>query len=198
MRTLLDDLYDKKERVEIEIREIRKELRKARASAKRIETKIVNKRIEQEELKDLLNIRDNVKQRKPRARKDTQPQTIPKGEGEGDRGTARNERLQEREDNQGIQGRGRKNRPKKGEEERTDEMVQGAVDSSRPLPDEGGNGKVRKRAGTKRQPRVSSKQEDKPEDSYYIKRVGRKARKGESLSDGEGEGEVSSTESELE
>jgi len=198
MRTLLDDLYDKKERVEIEIREIRKELRKARASAKRVETKIVNKRIEQEELKDLLNIRDNVKQRKPRARKDTEPKTLPKGKGESDRGTARDERIQEREDNQGIQRRGRKNRPKKGEEGRADEVVQGEVDSNHSVPNEGENGKVRKRTGANRKPRVSSKQEDKPEDSYYIKRVSRKARKGQSLSDGEGEGEVSSTESELE
>jgi hypothetical protein len=199
MRTLLDDLYDKEERIQIEIREIKKEIRKAKASQKRIESKIVNKRLEEEELKNLLKIREDVKQkeRKTRSREVPGRKTIPKGEGESDREEPRNKRIQKRPNSKRIQGGRGEGRPEEGEEGRSDSLVQREVDSNRSILDERRESEVRRGTGAKRKPRVSSNRESESKDSYYIKRVSRKAREESRIEDGEEEGEVSSTESEL-
>jgi hypothetical protein len=187
---VLNKLYDEKNKLETEIKIIRKQINNAKRSEKRIEQKIINKKIEEQHIEQLLKIKDDRRS----AKKNNKQKTLSAGEGESDRGTTTDKRLPLPKDNQRIQEGGREDRPKRRKEKRPQPLDEGTVDPSEAIPGKRGNNRLRRKQGGES---VPTPQKNRQRDSYYIARTNRKSREEDPNESSETEGSESSDANEM-
>lgn len=196
--SLLNDLYAKKEKLEWEVRLLKKEVSNAKRQQKKIADRVLSKKLEEEQLKGLLQIHDEEHKRK-HTRKSIKPQIIPSSEEVSSRGDSANKRLPKSKNNEGIQETRGEDRPRKGTAKRVEKVVEREVDSGRPMVGDGQGDSLREgRTEKHKHKRMSSVDKNNERDAYYIKRTGRKAREEECVENSEGEGSESEEEGELE
>lgn len=190
--SILDKLYNDKARIETEIKLIRKQIRNASRSEKRIEQKLINKKIEESHIENLLKLKDEKQRRS--SRKNIKQETLSTGEGESDRRTTPNKRIQKSKDNQRIQERGGEDRPESRKEKRPNTLAEREVDPGEALPGNGRNSRLRGKQGSES---VPASKTDRRKDSYYIARTNRKSREKDTYESSETEGSESSDENEM-
>lgn len=190
--SILDKLYNDKARIETEIKLIRKQIRNASRCEKRIEQKLIDKKIEESHIENLLKLKDEKQRRS--SRKDIKQETISTSEGAHNTRTTTNKRLPKSKDNQRIQEGEWEDRPESRKEKRTNPLATRKMDTGEALPGKRRNNRLR---GEQRSESVSSSKTDRRKDSYYIARTNRKSGEEDLDESSETEGSESSDENEM-